>query len=159
MLRWLHGDDCGVALDTNHEPIVITTWHGSATCSLIDDYFRWSDAITAASLACESRLIHVVDLRHAERPSALAWKRALDHAHNDIAAEVRLATIAVADPRLDPVVRVAGRMGRYWHAPSFVETIEDAIELALTQLREARIPAPPGLTPRHYRAPTIASAR
>jgi hypothetical protein len=157
MLRWLHGDDCGVALDTRHEPIVITTWHGSPTCPLIDDYFRWSDAITAASLATESRLIHVVDLRQAERPGALAWKRALDHSRDDIAAEVRLATIAVADPRLDPVVRVAGRMGRYWQAPNFVETIEEAIEQALVKLRAARIPAPLGLTPKHYRTPTFAS--
>jgi multidrug resistance efflux pump len=158
MLRWLHGDDCGVALDTRHEPIVITTWCGSSTCALIDDYFRWSDANTAAAMATEQRLIHVVDLRHSGRPSALVRKRAMEHAREDLAAEVRLSTIVVAEPTMGAVARIAGREGRYWHAPSIVETIEEAIELALLELRDARIPAPVGLTPRHYRAPTLVSA-
>jgi hypothetical protein len=158
MLRWLHDGDCGVALDTRHEPIVITTWYGSITCALIDDYFRWSDATTAAAMASEQRLIHVVDFRHAERPSALVRKRAVEHSREDLAAEVRLASIVVAEPRLGPVVRTAARAARYRHAPSLVETIEEAIELALLELRAARIPAPVDLTPRRYRAPTLASA-
>jgi hypothetical protein len=159
MLRWLHGDDCGVALDTRHEPIVITTWYGSLTCALIDDYFRWSDANTAAALASEQRLIHVVDFRHAQRPSALVRKRTLEHARNDLAAEVLLATIVVAESDLGAVVRTATRVGRHRYAPSLLDTIEEAIELALLELRAARIPAPVDLTPRRYRAPTLASAR
>jgi hypothetical protein len=158
MLRWMYGDDCGVALDTRHDPIVITTWYGAATCALIDDYFRWSDATTAAAMAAEQQIIHVIDLRHAERPSALVRKRALDHTREDLAAEVRLATIAVVAPGLGSVVRISGCMGQHEYAPNVVETIEDALELALVELRSARIPAPPGLTPRRYRAPTLASA-
>lgn len=158
MLRWMHGDDCGVALDTTHDPVVITTWYGAATCTLIDDYFRWSDANTAAALAAEQQLIHIFDLRDAERPSARACMRAIEHSRDDIAAEVRLATIAVAEPVLGSVVRVAGCLGRYRSAPIVVSTIEDAIEIALIELRGARIPAPLGLTPRCYRAPTLASA-
>lgn len=158
MLRWMYGDDCGVALDTTHDPVVITTWYGAATCALVDDYFRWSDALTAAAMAAEQQLVHVIDLRHAERPAVLVRKRSIEHSRHDIAAEVRLATIAVAEPVLGTVVRAAGSVGRYRQAPSLVNTIEDAIELALTELRSARIPAPVGLTPRRYRAPTLASA-
>jgi hypothetical protein len=158
MLRWLHGDDCRVALDTRHDPVVITTWYGAATCALIDDYFRWSDANTAAAMAAEQQIIHVIDLRHAKPLSALACKRALEHRREDLALEVRLATIAVADVGLGTVVRVPESRGRFKYAPSFAETIEDALELALAELRSARIPAPVGLTPRRYRAPTFASA-
>jgi hypothetical protein len=158
MFRWMHGDDCGVALDTRHHPVVITTWYGAATCALIDEYFRWSDATTAAALAAEQQVVHVIDLRRAERPSALACKRAIEHSRDDIAAEVRLATIAVAEPVLGSVVRVSGCMGRHKQMPNVVDTIEDAIELALLELRGARIPAPVGLTPMRYRAPTLASA-
>jgi hypothetical protein len=157
MIRWLHGDDCGVALDIRHDPVVITTWYGAATCALLDDYMRWSDASTAAAMAAEQQLIFVMDLRHAEQPSGLVRKRVLEHSRDDIAAEVRLATIAVATPGLGSVVRVVGCMGRYKQMPNVVETIEDAIELALLELRSARIPAPLGLTPRCYRAPTLAS--
>jgi hypothetical protein len=158
MLRWMHGDDCGVALDTTHHPVVITTWYGAATSALVDDYFRWSDVNTAAALAAEQQLIHVIDLRRAERPPGLVSKRAIEHSREDIAPEVRLATIAVAEPVLGAVVRAAGCVCRYRQAPSVVETIEDAIELALIELRAARIPAPVGLTPWRYRAPTPAWA-
>jgi hypothetical protein len=159
MLRWLHGDDCGIALDSRYEPIVITTWYGSPTCALIDEYFRWSDATTAAAMASEQRLVHVVDLRHARRPSALARKRGVEHMREDLFAEVRLASIVVAEPVLGAVVRFDARMSQLRHAPSIVETIEAALELALLELRAARIPAPVGLTPRRYRAPALVSAR
>lgn len=158
MFRWMHDDDCGVALDTRHDPVVITTWYGAASCALIDDYYRWSDATTAAALAAEQQIVHVIDLRRAERPSALVRKRALDHSRGDLAVEVRLATIAVAEPGLGSLVRMAGYMGRHKHVPNVVETIEEAIELALVELRRARIPAPVELTPLRYRAPTLASA-
>jgi hypothetical protein len=158
MLSWLHGDDCGVALDITHGPVVITTWYGSATCALVDDYYRWSDATTAAALAAEQRLIHVIDLRLAEKASGLARKRALEHSREDPAAYVRLATIAVAEPSLAALVRVAGRTARRGHTPIIMETIEEAIELALIELRSARIPPPSELTPGRYRAPTLASA-
>lgn len=159
MIRWLHGDDCGVALDTRHEPVVITTWYGSATPALIDDYFRWSDATAAAAMATEQRLIHVVDLRRAEQAGALARKRALEHSREDPAALVRLATIAVAEPSLAAMVRFAVRMRRSGPATNIVDTIEEAIEMALLELHSARIPAPLGLTPHHYRAPILAWAR
>jgi hypothetical protein len=159
MLRWLHDDDCGVALDTRHEPVLFTTWYGSATCALIDDYFRWWDATSAAAMATEQRLIHVIDLRRAERASALVRKRMLEHSRDEPAAHVRLATIAVADPGMASQVHVAARMGRRPHAPNVVETIEEAIELALIELRSAKIPAPPGLSPERYQAPTLASVR
>lgn len=158
MLRWLHGDGCGVALDTRHEPVLITTWHGAASCALIDDYFRWWDATAAAAMASEQRIVHVLDLRHAKYPSALARKRALEHMREEPVAHVRLATIAVAEPPLAMLVRVGARIGRR-QEPNVVETIEEAIELALMELRSAKIPAPLGLSPVGYRAPTLEATR
>ncbi len=155
MLRWLHGDACGVALDTRHEPVLFTTWYGAATCDLVDDYFRWWDAVSAHAMATEQRLIHVMDLRGAEQAGALARKRALEHAREEPAPQLRLATIAVAEPSLATLVRVAARMGRRSHEPAIVDTIEEAVELALFELRSARIPAPLELTPDRYRAPTL----
>ena len=157
MLRWLHDDACGVALDTRHEPVVITTWYGAATCALIDDYFRWSDATIAAAMATEQRLVHIVDRRRSERASPLARKRAIDHSREDPAPHVRIATIVVAEPSIATLVRAATRMGRSVYSPETVETIEEAIELALIELHNAKIPAPLGLSPGHYRAPTLVS--
>lgn len=155
MLRWLHGDGCGVALDTRHEPVVFTTWYGPASCALVDDYFRWWDATSANAMANEQRLIHVMDLRRAERAGPLARKRALEHMREEPAAHLRLATIAVAEPSLAAMVRVAARMGRRSLEPCIVDTIEEAVELALIGLRSARIPAPMGLSPEQYQAPTL----
>lgn len=149
------GHDCGVALDTSHHPVVITTWYGAPTSDLVDDYVTWRDATSAEAMAAEQQLVYVIDLRRAARPSGLVRKRLLEHSRNDIAAEVRLATFAVAEPDLGALVRAAGRAHK--QPPSIVPTIEQAILMALTALRAARIPVPRGLTPEGYRTPRLAS--
>lgn len=161
MLDWIRDHECALAVDLRPHPVVITTWHGTATVGLIDQYYRWSDATVAAAIAAEQRLIKIADLSQAGCPRGPVRKRMYEHASNDLAAEVTLATYVVVD---DPLIRglitslrwLSG--GRRESEIIMVESMARAIELALARLWAERIPAPAGLDPVGYEPPRLASA-
>lgn len=157
MIQWLNEEQGGVALDLRHDPALISTWYGQPSCALIDRYFAWSDATAAAALAAEQQFVHIVDLRQVEPPSANVRRRALEHMRTNLAAEIQLASIVVLDsPLLASLIRVAHRapLGRESKL-MLVDTLDEAIERGLAELRDARIPPPMGLAPGRYRTPML----
>jgi hypothetical protein len=161
MIEWIRERECAVALDSRPHPVLIASWHGVATVELVDRFYRWTDSCAAAALAAEQQLIRIADLTHARPPAAHVTKRALEHARNDLAAEVTLALyVAVEDPILRRIVTAmrwtAG--GRREPEVAVVGSMASAIELALDRLRTERIPLPAGLDPIAYRPPRLASS-
>lgn len=161
MIEWIRDQECALAVDLRPHPVLITTWHGTATVSLIDQYYRWSDATVAAAIAAEQRLIRIADLTHACCPPGIVRKRMYEHASNDLAAETTLAAyVVVDDPQIRGVVTglrwVSG--GRNVPEIIMVDRMTRAIELALARLRAERIPAPAGLDPIRYEPPRLASS-
>ena len=157
MLQWLRDDGCGIALDTAHNPVVISTWLGRPSVELVDRCYRWFDATAAAALASEQQLVHIADLSGARQPEALVRKRIYEHARDDLAAEVTLVTIVVRGD-MDPCgfVRSIGRQPGARHAQFIVaESVREAIVVALARMWDARIPPPFGLDPVHYRTPQL----
>ena len=158
MLQWLRDDECGIALDTAHNPVVISTWLGRPSGDVVDRYYRWCDATAAAALAAEQQLVHIADLSGARQPAARVRKRIYEHAQDDLAAEVALLTIVVRGD-MDPCgfVRSVGRLASARHATELVvvETVREAILVALARMWDARIPPPFGLDPVHYRTPRL----
>lgn len=151
-----------MALDSRHEPVLITTWYGAPSCEVIDAYYAWSDAHAAAAMAAEQQRVHIADMRHARLPTPLVRKRVAEHAVADLALELRIASIVVSgDPQLVGFVRVAGRAAPTREQPRMiaVERIDEAIESARALLRAARIPPPLGLIPGRYRPPAIHQTR
>jgi hypothetical protein len=156
MVEWIREPACAIAFDSRWHPAVISSWYGTPSVSLIDGYFRWSDAQTAAAIASEQRWIHVVDLTHAQIPAAAARKRAFEHIRNDPGGEVKLLSIVVLDNPGFVGILTALR----WLAGGprelevvAVRSMPDALGLALERLRAERIPAPVGLDPVHYQPP------
>ncbi|PRQ02869.1 hypothetical protein ENSA5_20460 [Enhygromyxa salina] len=155
MIQWIGHEGCEVALDTRYDPALISTWYGQASCELIDRYFRWSDTNAAAALAAEQQLVHIVDLRFTTLPAPAACKRLIEHARDDLGAEVTLSSVVVlGDPALRWVVSAAHRMSN-GRGLEVVNSIDAAIELALRRMWDARIPPPCGLAPGRYEAPTL----
>jgi hypothetical protein len=158
MIQWLHDEQCSVALDTRHQPALISTWYGQPSCRLVDHYFSWSDACAAAALADEQRMIHIINLLGVQVPAAIVRKRAIEHARENLAVELRVATIAVTESlAMRGFVGALFATGQYRHDSEVlvVESIDEAIEEGLRCLREARIPPPVGLAPGRYCAPTL----
>jgi hypothetical protein len=156
MIEWLQDQTSAVALDTRPHPAVISSWHGRPTVELIDRYYRWSDAMTAAALAAEQRLVCIADLRAAGAPSPWVCKRLYEHARDDVAREVVLVTIAVVeDPRLRAIIKTMRRLSGGPREPEIVivDRMADALEYTLARLRAERIPRPDGLDPSRYGAP------
>lgn len=154
-IEWLEDDRCAVALDTRHDPVLITTWHGNATVALVDRYYSWSDANAAATLAAEQRIVHVVDLSYCGKPAARVRKRVYEHTRGNLSAEVVMSTVVVLDnPRMRGVITATRWMsGARDGELVIVETIGEALSFALDRLRAANIPQPPSLEPDRYRAP------
>jgi len=156
MIEWLQDQTSAVALDTRSHPVVISSWHGSPTVELVDRYYRWSDAMTAAALAAEQRLVCIADLRAGGAPSPRVCKRLYEHARDDIAREVVLVTFAVVkDPSLRGIIKTMRRSSGSPREPEIVivERMAAALEYTLTRLRAERIPPPEGLDPVRYGAP------
>lgn len=161
MIQWIRHERCELALDTRYDPAVISTWYGRPSCGLVDRFFSWSDANAAAALAAEQQLVHIVDLRSTELPRATVCKRAIEHARDDLGAEVTLSTIVVVDdPGLRWLVSAMARMNQPRHGASlsFVESIDEAIAIALERMWDARIPPPLGLVPGRYQPPVSQAA-
>jgi hypothetical protein len=162
MIDWIFDNEGALAVDHRSHPVFITTWHGAATVKLVDRYFRWSDAMVAAAIAAEQRLIQVTDLSQARCPRGIVQKRMFEHARHDLAGEVTLASFVVLDdPRLRGLITAVGWATRGTRrAPEIVivDSMAEAIEQSLVRLRSERIPAPPGLDPARYRAPRIGSS-
>jgi hypothetical protein len=150
-----------VALDSRPHPVMIASWHGAASVELVDQFYRWTDTCAAAAMAAEQQLIRIADLTRARPPAAHVTKRALEHARNDLAAEVTLALYVVVD---DPILRriiTAMRWssgGRRDPDIAVVPSMTAAIELTLERLRAERIPLPAGLDPVGYQPPRLASS-
>lgn len=160
MIEWLQDERCGIALDSRHHPVVISTWQGAPSAKLVDDYYRWSDATAAAALAAEQRLLHIVDLTGAQWPQAAVRKRVVEHVSVNLAAEVMLSTIVVCGDfadRMTSFVRSVDQLrgGRHVEELIIVETVAEAIEVALERMWSARIPPPLGLEPGRYQAPRL----
>lgn len=156
MLQWIQDGECGVALDTRHDPALISTWHGQPTCALMDRYFAWSDAMAAAALAAEQQLIHIVDLRWTRLPPAAVRKRIMEHMRCNVASELQLATVAVVDnSALASLVRAAVWLNGRRAELLIFDSIDEAIERSLQRLRAARIPPPLGLEPGRYQPPLL----
>ena len=84
MIEWIRDEDCAVALDGRMHPVMISSWYGTATVRVVDDYYRWNDSTTAAALADEQRLIRIADLSQARPPAAAVRKRAFEHVRNGV---------------------------------------------------------------------------
>ncbi len=161
MIDWIRDSECALAIDTRTHPVVIATWHGMATVGLIDRYYRWSDAMVAASMAAEQRLVKIDDLRCGQCPAGLVRKRVYEHASNDLAAEITLANyVVVDDPKIRSVVTslrwICG--GQRESGIIVVDRMGVALELATERLLAERIPVPAGLDPIRYEPPRLASA-
>ena len=159
MIEWLQDEQGAVALDTRHHPVVIVTWEGTASVDLVDRYFCWSDAAAAAAMAQEQQLVHITDMSRGQLPSARVRKRIIEHSALNPAVEVALAHIMVVPEfGLRGLVRTVARFVQpQIQQPQmmFAGTVEEAIEVALGLLWEARIPPPFGLNPERYQAPRI----
>ncbi len=158
MIDWIRDSDCGVAIDLRQHPVVIGTWHGTATVGLIDGFYRWSDATVAAAIAAEQRLLRIADLSHARLPAGPVRKRVFEHAGDDLAAEVTIATYVVAqDPAVRGMVSALRWVGGGAREPEIimVERVEQALERAIERLCAERIPVPPGLDPVRYEPPRL----
>ncbi|KIG15949.1 hypothetical protein DB30_05140 [Enhygromyxa salina] len=160
MIEWLQDEECGIALDTRHHPVLISTWYGASSVDVIDRYFSWSDATAAAALAAEQQLLHIADLTRAHWPSAAVRKRVFEHSSVNLSCEVMLATIVVCGDLTDRLTGMARsvdklNVGRH-EAPLFiVETVAEGIAIALEQMWSARIPPPLGLEPGGYQTPRL----
>jgi hypothetical protein len=160
MIQWLQDEQCGIALDTRHHPVVISSWQGLPGAALVDRYYSWSDATVAAALAAEQQLLHIADLSYVQWPSAAVRMRVVNHRSLNLAAEVMLATIVVCGElaeRLNGFVRSVGQLsgGRHSAEMIIVQTVPEAIEVALERMWSARIPPPLGLDPRRYQTPRL----
>lgn len=157
MIPQLQAQTGRVALDTRYDPVVISTWEGSASVDLVDRYYGWSDETSAAAMAQEQQLIFITDLTQAQLPDAAVRKRVIEHSNASPAAEIALAHILVVpELGLRTLVRSIARFvspmaGR----PElvFAASIEGAIEISIQLLWKARIPPPAGLRPEGYVAP------
>lgn len=163
MIEWLQDEQCRIALDTRHHPVVISTWRGLPGVDLVDRYYRWSDRTAAAGLAAEQQLLHIVDLTRAQWPHASVRMRAVDHVSLNLADEVMLSTIVVCGDLADRMSAFVGsvarlRGGRRVAELLIVETVSEAIELALERMWSARIPPPFGLDPDCYQTPRLDAA-
>jgi hypothetical protein len=160
MIQWLQDEECGIALDTRHHPVVILSWQGRPSTELIDSYYCWSDATAAAALAAEQQLLQIADLTGVQWPTAAVRMRVVNHRSLNLAAEVMLSTIVVCggySGRLNGFVRSVGQLGGGRRSAELfiVETMPEAIEVALAKMWSARIPPPLGLDPRRYQAPRL----
>lgn len=161
MIDWIFDNEGALAVDHRSHPVFITTWHGAASVKLVDRYFRWSDAMVAAAMAAEQRLIQITDLSQARCPRGIVQKRMFEHARTDPASEVTLVSFVVLDdPRLRGLITALRWASRARRAPEIVivDSMTEAIEQSLVRLRSERIPAPPGLDPIRYRAPRIGAS-
>lgn len=160
MIEWLQDEQFGIALDTQHHPVVISSWQGMPNIELVDRYYRWSDATAAAALAAEQQLLHIVDLSAVQWPDAAVRMRVVDHASLSLATEVMISTIVVCGHLADRVssfVRSVDQLrgGRHSTDLVIVESIAEAIEVALEKMWSARIPPPLDLDPRRYQTPRL----
>ncbi|PRQ00553.1 hypothetical protein [Enhygromyxa salina] len=160
MTDWLRDEQCGVALDFRHHPVLISTWDGALSLEIMDRYYAWSDATAAAALAAEQQLLHIADLTRAQWPDAAVRKRVFEHSSVNLSREVTLATIVVCGDltdRLTGLVRSVEQLGGGRHPAKLflVETVAEGISVALEQLWSARIPPPLGLEPGCYQTPRL----
>lgn len=161
MIEWIRERDCAIALDSRTHPVMISSWYGAPTVAIVDEFYRWSDRRAAAAMAAEQRLFRIADLSNAQPPAASVRQRAIEHARNDVVAEVTLALIVVVnDPTLRGVITAMRWVGggRRELEITVVTQMATAIELALERLRAERIPVPAGLDPIHYVPPRLASS-
>ena len=159
MIDWIFDNEGALAIDHRTHPVFITSWHGAATVKLVDRYYRWSDAMVAAAMAAEQRLVRITDLSQARLPPAIVQKRLLEHARHDLAGEVTLANIVVVDdPRLRGLVTAQRWVSTRSSEIEIVDSMAAAIERSHARLRSARIPVPAGLDAAGYQAPRLASS-
>lgn len=156
-IQWGRGSEGdSIANDDTFFPILISTWFGSPTETLVRSYYRWLHEQLARSKRESLPLIIVTDSGPAGVPSAevrrliadltIEWDKAG-------AKEVRAGSYVVIENAL---MRGVITTLNWLHGDlqnENVATCERALALALNNLSGRRVPAPPGLVPAKYRRP------
>lgn len=134
-----HADgDREFVVDTRYLPLVVTTWFGSPSLSLVEAYDRWLRQFVERSLVCERKVVLLDDASRAERPVPQVRGRL---AQLDCPAPVIVArVIVVQTPAIRGAVTalswITGRTLRT------VETIEDGVQECLGIFSQRKIEPP-----------------
>jgi hypothetical protein len=156
-IQWARGSEGdSIANDDTFFPILISTWFGSPTETLVRSYYRWLHEQLDRSKRERLPLIIVTDSGPAGVPSAevrrliadltLEWDKAG-------ATEARVGSYVVIENALmRGVITTLNWLHGNLQSEN-VATCERALTLALNDLSRRRVPAPTGLVPAKYRRP------
>jgi hypothetical protein len=127
-----------IVIDTRHLPLVVTTWFGSPTVTLVEFYDRWLRRFVESSSVAGRRVVLLDDGTRAERPTPQVRGRL---AQLDCPATVVVARVIVA---ATPAIRGAVTALTWSTGKQLqtVETIETGVSECLRIFVENKIVPP-----------------
>lgn len=138
-------------------PIIVGTWFGAATESLVVDYFARTDALLARAKQAGERVVMVTDTYATSPPSAKVRTRIaeLSKAQTERYQATTAASVTILENALLRGVFTA----LSWLDPTIgsttnVASFDLAMQASLASLRAAGIP-PPKTMPTRYRDPSL----
>ncbi|UJR78974.1 hypothetical protein [Sandaracinus amylolyticus] len=146
-----------VVIDTRAWPVVIATWFGEPTETLVDRYFESHAEVVGRARTNRERFVLITDTFATGAPSPKARKRIVDLTAAQAADVARLTLrsfVVIESMLMRGVVTALAWIYPKMSESENVATITIALERAFAELDAARIPRPVGMTPRDYRRPT-----
>jgi hypothetical protein len=160
--------DASVVGDIRHFPILIATWFGEPTESLVRAYFAWSDEVAREAIENGQRYVIISDNAHARRPSPTVRKLVATLIDEGPAAETDrvITSFVVFESALvrGAVTAMQWLSRKDWNLVT-TATVQQAVAGALGVLKQHRLPLPARLssstyvTPEAPTGPELARAR
>lgn len=142
--------------DIRHFPVLIATWFGEPTESLVRAYFAWSDEVASEAHAHGQRYAIISDNSHALRPSPTVRKLIATLIDDGPAAKTDrvIASFVVFESALvrGAVTAMQWLSRQSWNLRTSA-TVQQAVGGALEALAEAGIAPPTHLSPATYVTP------